>query len=416
MRILWFSVTPSQFTAFNNGHNGGGWIASLEQLVLKESNVELGIAFEYPYHDFKKVKKNVTYYPIDTNISISRRISKFFNPLKFEEQYIIPKCLDIISDFKPDIIHIFGSENQFGLLTFYTNIPIIIHMQGSLPPYYNARFPISINFKDVILSKHFSISKKISEYRNLKIFRLRAQREKEILRHTKYFFGRTHWDRSVTHIFNPNSKYFYCSEVLRDIFYDNKEWIYRNQKPIVIVSTISTPLYKGLDVVLKTAKILKEECHLNFIWKVIGIQQAPFIEDHFKIRAIDVSVEMLGCLSAEEVKNELLNAHFYVHPSYIDNSPNSVCEAQMLGVPVICCNVGGVSSLIDDNNITGFLVPANDPFKMADIINTNATDKDKLQKISKQEINAAQKRHSKEQIIQDLFLGYNSILKQSNKK
>lgn len=413
MKILWFSVTPSQFVAFNNGHNGGGWIASLEELVSKEVDVELGIAFEYPFCESKRRQNNVIYYPIDTAVSKFKKISKFFNPLEFEKKFIIPKCLEIISDFKPDIIHIFGSENQFGLLTFYTKIPIIIHMQGSLPPCYNARFPITINFKDILLSTHYTITKKLSEFRNLNIFRLRAQREINILKQTKYFFGRTHWDKSIIRIFNPNAEYFYCSEVLRNTFYDGKEWNFRNQKRLIIVSTISTPLYKGLDVVLKTAKILKEECHLNFIWKIIGIKQAPFIEAHFNIRAIDVSVEMLGCLSAEDVKEELLKAHFYVHPSYIDNSPNSVCEAQILGVPVICCNVGGVSSLIDDN-VTGFLVPANDPFKIADIIYTNAIDKDKLNKISKQEIIVAQKRHSKKQIIRDLFFAYRSILNQSN--
>ena len=33
MRILWFSVTPSLFNPHTNKHNGGGWIASLEQII-----------------------------------------------------------------------------------------------------------------------------------------------------------------------------------------------------------------------------------------------------------------------------------------------------------------------------------------------------------------------------------------------
>lgn len=414
MRILWFSVTPSQFVPFNNGHNGGGWIASLEQLVKKNTEIKLGVAFEYPFSEFKKYQDNVTYYPINTHVSKIRRLHRFFAPLKFEDQHIIPKCIDIIKDFKPDVIHIFGSENCFGLLALHTKIPIVIHMQGSLPACYNARFPINVTFIDILLSSRYTFFRKLSEYRNLKIFKRRALREAKILRHVNYFFGRTHWDKSITRVYNSSSVYFYCSEVLREPFYGKEKWHYPDQEQIIIVSTISMPLYKGFDVILKTAQILKKECHMNFCWKIIGIQQEKFIESHYHIYAKDVSVVMLGCLSAEDVKQELLHAHFYVHPSYIDNSPNSVCEAQMLGTPVICCNVGGVSSLVD-NNVSGFLVPANDPIKIADIINCYARDKMRLEQMSNQEIIIASERHSKQGIVHDLLKGYQCIRQQNCK-
>ena len=50
---------------------------------------------------------------------------------------------------------------------------------------------------------------------------------------------------------------------------------------------------------------------------------------------------------------------FFFHPSYIENSPNSVCEAQILGLPVIACNVGGLSTIISHNH-SGILIPSND--------------------------------------------------------
>lgn len=59
----------------------------------------------------------------------------------------------------------------------------------------------------------------------------------------------------------------------------------------------------------------------------------------------------------------LLRADVYVHPSYIDNSPNSLCKAQILGVPVISCNVGGISSLIEQKKWDFF--PTNTPFELA---------------------------------------------------
>ena len=410
MRVLWFSMTPSLFCDSSVDHNGGGWIASLEQLVRIVPGVELGVAFDYPYDNFKEEQDGVVYYPIHVPLSLRQKIARFLRPLEFEQKQLIPYCLKIVDDFQPDIIHVFGSENYFGLLSLYTERPVIVHMQGCLPPYYNARFPVSVSFWDVLFSRHYSLAKKITERRNWNIFRQRAKREENILRNVTYYLGRTHWDRSITLVYNPKSQYFYCSEVLRDAFYDEAVWSYSERGRIVIVSTLSTPLYKGLDVVLKTAKILKEECKLDFVWRVMGIDEARFIESHYRIKAQDVFVELLGCVSAEEVKQELLRADFYVHPSYIDNSPNSVCEAQMLGVPVVCCNVGGVSSLVEDGE-TGFLVPANDPIKMADVIAQCVHDEKLLSDMSEKERSVAGARHSKEQILSDLLNAYSVVCK-----
>lgn len=47
MRVLWFSVTPSLFNPYSNTHNGGGWIASLEQIVRGMPEIELGVSFYF---------------------------------------------------------------------------------------------------------------------------------------------------------------------------------------------------------------------------------------------------------------------------------------------------------------------------------------------------------------------------------
>ena len=56
-----------------------------------------------------------------------------------------------------------------------------------------------------------------------------------------------------------------------------------------------------------------------------------------------------GTLSDIAMKQELLQANVVLSPSVIENSPNSIGEAMMLGVPVVASNVGGVSSIISDN-------------------------------------------------------------------
>ena len=61
MRILWFSVTPSLFHSHSNGHNGGGWIASLERIVRQVPEVELGIAFNFAAEGFVYEQDGVKY-------------------------------------------------------------------------------------------------------------------------------------------------------------------------------------------------------------------------------------------------------------------------------------------------------------------------------------------------------------------
>ena len=43
----------------------------------------------------------------------------------------------------------------------------------------------------------------------------------------------------------------------------------------------------------------------------------------------------------------------------MDNSPNSLCEAMAVGMPVIASNIGGIPSLIDDE-VNGLLFKVND--------------------------------------------------------
>lgn len=409
MRVLWFAVTASMYESKTNNHNGGGWISSLERIVKSVDDIELGIAFEHTDHIFKKEIDDVVYYPINAWTSTLSRLEKKAQ-VKSEEKYIIPKCMKVIEDFNPDVIHVFGSEWCFGLIAKHTQIPVVIHMQGSLPSYYNARFPVGVSLLNILFSSSNSLLEKVRYWRNDLIFKKKAIREEEILRLCKNFMGRTHWDKSIVNVYNSQANYYFCNEALRDSFIETKiNWCFSENKKIIIVSTLSGPLYKGIDVVLKTAKLLKENTLLDFEWRIYGSSDCKFYEKHFSILATEVNVKMMGTVTQEVLLDGLLEASFYVHPSYIDNSPNSVCEAQIIGVPVICTNVGGVSSLVEEGK-TGFLVPANDPIKIADIVVSNYNNKSLLSEISNNEIDVAKKRHNSESIKTDLIMTYKALM------
>jgi len=414
MKVLWFAVTPSLYDKNNTKHNGGGWISSLEALVRVMPNIELGIAFEHSDSFFRVEHEDVTYYPLNVWQSRWQRLKRKFI-YNTEENQLIPVCLKVIDDFKPDIIHIFGSEWCFGLLTKYTDIPVVIHMQGSIPPYYNARFPVGYSEFDFIRYYRFNLKKTISYFINERQFNLRAIREEKILHGCNYYMGRTEWDKNLIQLFAPNSKYFYCSEALREPFVNTNEiWKSHKSNNLILISTISNPLYKGFDLILKTAKLLVENTDIIFEWRVFGVTDVQFYEWKAKVKSSEVNVKLMGTVSAEKIRIELLDADIFIHPSYIDNSPNSICEAQLLGLPVISTNVGGISSLITHLK-TGILVPSNDPFSLTAYIKLIFYQKDLAILLGNNALKTALIRHNNNTIKTDLMNVYNTIINYEKK-
>ena len=67
IKVLWFSPTPSMYGKNTVYHNGGGWVSSLQKILVTSDQIELGIAFEQDDECFKIIKEGVVYYPINSN-------------------------------------------------------------------------------------------------------------------------------------------------------------------------------------------------------------------------------------------------------------------------------------------------------------------------------------------------------------
>jgi len=109
---------------------------------------------------------------------------------------------------------------------------------------------------------------------------------------------------------------------------------------------------------------LIESGFTNFEWRVAGISNNDLIvkvvKKFLKSLYPKSNLILLGKLSELELINNLLNSNLYVMPSHIENSPNNLCEAMMLGMPCIATCVGGTASLIN-NNDDGVLIQDGDP-------------------------------------------------------
>lgn len=415
MKVLWFSITPAMYAQSMSTYNGDGWIAALQSMVMKDSSIQLGIAFEYPQatSPFKLEQDGVTYYPINIKRSVYERFKDRFS-CRGKDSLILQACVDVIHDFQPDLIHIWGSEWCFGLLYQYTDVPIVIHMQGCWPPYRNAYYPPGYSYAERMLHTWWNPKKMLGIWLQEKLSKERAEREEQILAHTKYFMGRTLWDYTLTRLYAPGSTYFYCPEALRPAITSIvSHWQRKHRSKFVLITVGGGHTLKGIDVILRTAFLLKKWKHIDFEWRLAGPSpdDMSLYERLTKIRYADVNVVPMGRKEAEEVGQLLLDSDIYVHTAYIDNSPNAICEAQYLGLPIISTNVGGIRSLFSDDYPKELLIAANDPYYLAGKLGDVLFDGKLLNELSVKNLNVSQERHSEAEIMSNLWSVYLQVAK-----
>ena len=86
-------------------------------------------------------------------------------------------------------------------------------------------------------------------------------------------------------------------------------------------------------------------------------------------------------VSWKEAMMTLRSSRLLVVPSRMESIPQVIKEAYYFRVPVIATNVGGIPEIVE-HNITGILVPPNEPKKLADAINEMLENKDFAKKLA----------------------------------
>ncbi len=411
MKVLWFTNTPSlAVEELSQKETGGGWIKELDRIL--QSEVDLHVAF-YSRIDKEPFKLgNTTYYPILRKSTLFQKVVKYiFNTVEPKSDLKI--YLELVSNIKPDIVHILGSENPFGLIQKYVDIPVVISMQGIVSV-------ISYKFFSGLERKYskkttsflnFLIRK--NQYHNYKQLLTLAKREREILKTTKHIIGRTDWDKYVTSVLSPGRRYYHNDEILRNGFYENI-WKPNNNKRLILHTTTNPSFYKGFETIFLAASFLKS-LDIDFVWNIAGLSDkddvVKTVINKFSDTLFTDNIKLLGMLDEQALIKYMLGADIYVTASHIENSPNNVCEAMLLGMPVIATQAGGTSSMLE-NNKEGILIQDGDPWSMAGAITSYYREKEKLVKLGSKAREKALRRHNKNEIVSGLVDIYKRILKQ----
>lgn len=299
-------------------------------------------------------------------------------PSQKQEAYYKHQLHKIKDKVQPDIVHIHGTEIPLGNIWIKEFGPdnVVLSIQGvmSAVAEYHHR---GLSNWDILSSLTFHDLIRETIWGEHRFFIRKSKKERELIERLKYVIGRTSFDRAYINCINPQIRYFHCDESLRDDFYDGC-WKYDScTKHSIFLSQAQAPL-KGLHFLLKAMPLVIKR-YPDAVIRIGGhnIIKKQSIHDRIRLTGygrfiqrmiikygLQKHVFFLGPLNAKEMKSELLRANSFVCPSTIENSPNSVGEAQLLGVPCVCSDAGGIPDFVS-NNQTGVLYRYDDSVMLA---------------------------------------------------
>lgn len=367
MRVLWISNTIFPEACIELGIKPQvkeGWtIASANALSDLNKDFELGVVSLYSGHELKIIDKyKYKYYLI---------------PIWPDDQYYDSKketfYKDVISDYNPDLVHIHGSEYPHSLscAKVCKDVPFVVSIQGLVSECwkYLEGGLCEDDIKDKLTPKQ-AIKERIKRILGRPLrktpkeeMQIRGIYEKNLFELSKNVIGRTSWDKSAIWKINPNANYYFCNETLRSAFY-RKQWDFDScERYSIFISQGNYPL-KGLHKVLEALPIVirsfpetklyigGHDILKNPIYANNGY--ARYIKKLIAELGIERHVSFLGFLDEEQMAERYARSHVFVSSSSIENSPNSVGEAQLVGTPCIGSYVGGTMDMIEDGK-TGLL-------------------------------------------------------------
>lgn len=377
MKILWLTnvalpeasvlmhETPSAF---------GGWMVGAANGISVEENVQLSVA--YIKDDISKLTKlegeSITFYAVPRVQHTDLRSIQSNAHLK-----------QVVEVAKPDLVHIFGTEYAHSLAMVNAcnalGIKTVISIQGLVSVYanhYMANLPVGVQTRSTL--RDFIRQNNLMKQQ--KAFEDKGKLEIEALQKTGHVIGRTTWDKACTSWINPNAKYHFCNETLRDEFYMHS-WSYDEcEKYSIFLSQAAYPI-KGLHFMLEAMPLIISrfpdvKLYIagdnrfradSFKSRLKLSSYGKYINALMKKHNLNEHIEFTGLLDEKQMCERHLKSNVFVSPSTIENESNSVSEAKLLGVPCVASYAGGVADRIQHGK-DGFLYQTDAPYMLAHFV------------------------------------------------
>ncbi len=422
MKVLWFTniPLPAMLSAETSSHAGtGGWMGALLDTLRTRPDLELAVAsVVLGLPDCSVNVGGVHYYSVCQGPR--RRIMRYTDG--DSRAGLLDKCVNIVKEFKPDVIHIHGTERFYGLLIGRKEItvPIVISIQGLLSECCTWRN----SFGDLPISEIIKMHHFVRALRGLgplwDFYRSRrnAVREKNIISSNRYFMGRTTWDHAHIKALNPNAHYYHVGELLRPEF-NQKIWHLDACQRHSIIFTNARGPRRGVDTLIQAMSLLKRRFP-DVLIRLAGIdgfsgEYGQYLAHMAECAGVAGNMEFLGMLNGSQMSNALASSHVFILSSLIENSPNSLCEAQMVGMPCVATYTGGVPSLITERE-TGLMVPIGDGPVIAARLEQVFENDALATELGTQARQIAIRRHDSDVVVNQLVATYHDVVIRENEK
>lgn len=374
MRVLWLcNMAPGVVNRALGGDSGNGlWIDHVLGDSLKNPGMELYLLFPDSREQHGTIGENLTY--------------RGFAPVPAGKY--APELEDAFTTYlekiQPDLVHIWGTEYGHTLAMVRScrskgcNAQTVISIQGlcsMISRVYCTQIPESVcrfgTLRDFLRQDNL--------LQQQKTFARRGKLEAEALKLANNVIGRTDWDRACTRWINPNLTYYTCRETLREEFYTGNWEPGKCQRHRIFASSCLYPI-KGFHLLLDAFAIVCRRypdaslavpgrscfpCSIRDKLLIDGYRK--YLSGKIRNLGLEKRITFLGQLSGEEMKEQMLRSNVFCLPSFIENSPNTLGEAMLLGMPCVASDVGGVSSMLNHGR-EGLLYPSDDPYLLAEYI------------------------------------------------
>lgn len=397
----------------------GGWLEGLLGVLIEQNDVEICVCFptlvnELPVHG---EMGNLRFYGIPQNMS-------------YYDKNVTEVMEDILQTEKPDVIQIFGTEYPQTLnmlqagATMRMQEKTIVAIQGLVSVYaqhYMRGLPISLQKGPITLRDCVKGSSVINTYRD---FLRRGIWEKQALQQARHVAGRTSWDRTCCKWLAPNACYHYCGEVLRETFYCGTWSKDTCEKHSIFVAQSNYPV-KGFHWLLQAMPLLLKrwpDIHVyttgdaprsgSWLNRQRNNSYLAYLQELIEKYNLQERIHFIGKLDAQGMKRRMLQCNVCVSPSAIENSSNSLVEAMMLGVPVVCSMVGGAQDMLQ-HEAEGYLYQADAPYMLAGYIDKIFSDPCAAQEMGKNAASRARIDHSPQMIVQQTLRMYSEVMNYS---
>jgi glycosyltransferase involved in cell wall biosynthesis len=401
VKVLW--LTPVQLPA-SKGRDAtsGGWMEGLRRaLEACEPDVDLTIAsWGHIRHEPFRAG-NAEYLCISSDDPAGGRLRQLgwrWRPPDAPPG-AVEACRRIITRTQPDLIHVHGSESFLGLALGGTNVPSVISLQGIIHALLRHA---TTGLSPADWLRLSATRESIHGYgfvQHLIQYRSRARTELAIMGLCDAYLGRTDWDRAVLRAARPDARYHRIDEILNPVF-ARQAWEDPGPGAPLFCTSGSSP-FKGLETLLEALAVLRRTTGRDVRLRVAGAVRDgpmwPVVRRMLTDPNLRGAVDLLGVVEPAALASELRQASLYVHPSHMDNSPNALCEAMLAGLPCVASFVGGIPSLVTQEE-TGLLFHDREPVMLAQAIERLLDDRSLATRLGAAGRVAALDRHDPERV------------------